>query len=517
MSTKDPKLIVPSGGIVEDNLGQSSGALVYAISPSPKQQGLVWAGTNDGKVWFSRDAGAHWNDVSAHIAGLPPLGTVVQISPSTFDAGTAYLAMDLHLVDNREPFLFKTTDFGATWTKITGDLPASDPLDYVQSVAENPNRRGMLFAGTGHAFYYSMDDGAHWVHFNEGLPAAPVTWVVVEPRYHDVVVSTYGRGLFILPDITLLEQTGQTSPAASGETRVFPPRAGFRQARSGSAEFLFSLAAAPAGPIQMEILDGAGQVVRAQSIEGARAGLNRATWNLMYDPAKMVEIRTTPAENPHIWEEPDFRGRDTRPVTHWGISGGTATPIAAPGSYSVRFTIDGRPYTEPFEILKDPKIAASDADLAESTKMQVRIRDDISATSGMVNRMEVTRRQIQDLLQANQGKDELEKPLMDLEQKIYATELRLVTQQDLRSDEKYFVDAYKVYMNLLWLGGAVGTGAGDEAGSADYKPRDVAYTILSDLENQLATAKAEFTQIVDQTIPAFNKAMGGKLPVIKDK
>ena len=106
--------------------------------------------------------------------------------------------------------------------------------------------------------------------------------------------------------------------------------------------------------------------------------------------------------------------------------------------------------------------------------MQVRIRDDINATSGIVNPMEITRRQIEDLLKANRGKDELEKPLMDLDKKIFDVELQLVTRQDLRSDDKYFVDAYKVYMNLLWLGGAVGLGAGDEAGGADYKPRDVA-------------------------------------------
>ncbi len=204
-------------------------------------------------------------------------------------------------------------------------------------------------------------------------------------------------------------------------------------------------------------------------------------------------------------------------MTHWGIGATTATPIAAPGKYQVRLTAGGETLTQPFEILKDPAILQSDADLVESTKMQVRIRDDINATSDMVNRMEVTRRQIEDLLKINQGKDELEKPLMDLDRKIYDVELQLVTRQDLRSDEKYFVDAYKVYMNLLWLGGAVGMGAGDEAGAADYKPRDAAYQILTILEQELTTARAQFTNIVEKEIPAFNKAMAGKLPVIKDK
>jgi hypothetical protein len=479
------------------------------------QRGLVWAGTNDGKVWFTRSGGGLWTDVTKNITGMPPLGTVTKIDPSHFDGGTAYVSVDLHLVDDRRPYIYKTTDYGVTWTNVTGDLPATHPLDYVLAVTENPNKRGMLFAGTGHGFYYTLDDGAHWTQFKTGLPAAPVTWVVVEPRYHDVVVSTYGRGLYILGDISMLEQTGQPTAPVPTEPKLFEPRPGFRQARSGSASFVYSVAAPPTAPVQMEILDSAGQVIRTQSFQGSRAGLNRISWNLLYEPAKMVEIRTTPQENPHIWDEPDFSGRETRPVMHWGISGTTAQPIAAPGKYAVRVTIDGKTMTQPFDILKDPAIAASDADLVESTKMQVRIRDDITITSGVVNLMEITRKQLQDLLKVNQGKDELERPLMALEKKIFDIELNLVTRQDLRSDDKYFVDAYKVYMNLLWLGGAVGLGAGDEAGSADYKPRDVAYDILADLEKQLEGAKAAYGAIVDRDIPAFNKAMTGKLPVIK--
>ena len=120
---------------------------------------------------------------------------------------------------------------------------------------------------------------------------------------------------------------------------------------------------------------------------------------------------------------------------------------------------------------------------------QIRIRDAITETSLVVNQLEITRKQIQDLLKQNRGKDEIEKPLMDLDVMLFGTELKLVTQQDLRSDDKYFADSYKVYMNLLWLGGAVGMGAGDEAGGADYKPRDVAYDILADQLKQLADAQ----------------------------
>jgi hypothetical protein len=513
LSTRDPRLIVESGGVVQDNLGQFAGATVFAIASSPRERGLLWAGTNDGKVWYTRNGGGNWVDVTANLKGMPELGTITQIWPSTFDAATAIVTVDGHVNDNRKPYIYKTTDYGVTWKSVVGDLPTGHPLDYVLSTIENSNKAGMLFAGTGRAFYYSMDDGAHWTRFKEGLPASPVTWVVYEPRYHDVVLSTYGRGLFILPDITVLEQTSQvTAPPA---TRLFTPRNGFRQARSGSADFVFSLAAAPTAPVKMEILNSVGEVIRTQSFTGGRAGVNKVSWNLQYEPAKMVEIRTTPRENMYIWEEPDFSGSEVRLVTHWGISATTGTPIAAPGPYSVRMTLNGQTFTEPFVVVKDPMIKASVADLVESTKMQVKIRDAISATSGVVNALEITRKQIEDLLKQNRGKDEIEKPLMDLDAVLFGTELKLVTKQDLRSDDKYFADAYKVYMNLLWLGGAVGLGAGDEAGGADYKPRDVAYDILADQLQQLADAQKDFDKHIATDVPAFNKMMSGKIPAIR--
>ena len=217
LSTQDPTRIVSSGGVVQDNLGQFYGEVVFAIAPSPIQQGLIWAGTNDGKLWYTKTGGGQWTDVTKNITGLPAWGTVRMIEPSHFDPATAYVAIDFHLMDNREPFIYKTTDFGQTWKKISDTLPSGHPLAYAMSIAENPNRRGMLFAGTGHAFYYSLDDGGHWVQFKAGLPAAPVSWIAVQKDTHDVVISTYGRGLFLLKDITQARAAG---PGAGRRGRV---------------------------------------------------------------------------------------------------------------------------------------------------------------------------------------------------------------------------------------------------------------------------------------------------------
>jgi photosystem II stability/assembly factor-like uncharacterized protein len=516
LSTKDPSRIVSSGGVVGDNLGQFYGEVVFAIAPSEIERGLIWAGTNDGQVWITRDGGSNWTNVSSHIVGMPPWGTIRKIEPSRFEPGTAYIAVDFHMMDNREPYIYKTTSYGQTWSRVNGDLPTKHPLAYVLSVAENPNRKGMLFAGTGNGFYYSLDDGAHWTRFNNGLPAAPVTWIVTPKLWHDVVVSTYGRGIYILKDITPLEQGAGTQVADAAPT-LYQPRPGYRQARSGRADITFALKSATPRPMRVEILDSTGAMIRAITTP-TRAGLNRASWDLRYEPPRRVELRTTPPENPHIFNEPRFRGRGTRPITHWGIQGPVATgPIAAPGSYSARITVDGKTYTQLFKVLKDLDVKTSEADLLASTHAQIRIRDDMNATVDMVNRLEVMRRQIEDQRKAAQGKSDVIAALDDLNRKMLEVELQLVSRSDLMSDDKYYVEAYKVYMNLVWLSGEIGNGAGDVAGGADFRPTDASLAVLGEIERDLAAAKAAFTKLMEVDVPAFNKANAGKIATIADQ
>ncbi len=521
LSTQDPSKIIPSGGIVGDNLGQFAGEVVFAIAPSGVQKGLIWAGTNDGKVWNTRDGGAQWDDLTKNVAGMPAWGVVTKIEPSHFDAGTAYVAVDAHLMDSREPFIFKTTDFGATWKRVNGDLPNKHPLSYVRAVAENPNKKGMLFAGTGHGFFYSLDDGGHWTELAAGLPHAPVTWVVVQKQFHDVVVSTYGRGLYILDDITPLEHMTpaamRTSTDGSGQAaggaavELFPPRPAYRWTRINSAIINYSLKSAPKGPVQLQIVDGAGKPVRELSQVPGRAGVNRAFWDLRYDSPRLVALRTTPAENPHIWEEPRFRGRDTRPVTHWGLDPAQVGPIVAPGKYTVKLTVDGQTVSEPIEILKDPKIPTSDADLQASVSLQLRIRDHINETSDMINTLEIMRRQLEVMEKGLAAtKSDLLKTVTDMNKRMLDAETRLLEPAQMTSDDKYFQQAYRVYMNLIWLNGEVGPGAGDVAGGADFKPTDTSMEVLEAIEKDLAVAGGDYRTLLDRDLPAFNRTVGAR-------
>ena len=508
LSTHDPSRIVSSGGIVGDNLGQFYGEVVFAIAPSEIERGLIWAGTNDGQLWNTRDAGAHWNNVTANIKGLPSWGTIRKIEPSHFDPATAYVAIDFHMMDNRKPYLYKTTDYGHTWTNITSDLPAHHPLAYVMSVAENPNRKGMLFVGTGNAFYYSMDDGGHWTHFSAGLPAAPVDWIVVPKQWHDVVVSTYGRGLYILHDITALEQGA--SPTATSATRLFAPHLAFRQSRSGHADFTFETPQADE-TVGVNVFDASGDTVRAMRLR-SRAGLNRVPWDLHYDPPPQVALRTVAPDNPHIFDEPRFDGKPTRPVLHWGIEGAVrAAPIAAPGNYSVQLTAGGRSWKEPFVVTRDTAMVSPTSDLVASTRAQIRVRADMTEAVGMINHIEVMRKQIADERTANAGKADIEDALGKLDAQMLGVELQLLSRSEQESDDKYFVEADKLYMRLVWLSGEIGTGAGDVAGGADYKPTAQAMATLENLEGDLAATRASYAHLVTTDVAAFNRAMSGRV------
>ena len=508
LSTQDPSKVKPSGGVIGDNLGQFYGEVVFAIAPSKVERGLIWAGTNDGKVWVTRNGGGAWTDVTKNITGLPAWGTIRKIEPSPHDAATAYVVADLHTNDDRRPYLYKTTDYGKTWKSVVGDLPATHPLDYVLSVAEHPDRKGMLLAGTGHAFYYSMDDGGHWTQFQSGLPAAPVTWIEIPKGWNDAVVSTYGRGLWILRDLKALEEGG----VASGGATLYAPHNGVRRAREGRADLTFRVA--DTSVVKLEIADASGAVVRQMNVR-PHAGLNRVVWNLRYDLAVPVALRTVAPDNPYIWDEPRFKGKDTRPIAHWGIQQPqTQGPIAAPGRYTVRLTAGGQVMTQPLTILKSTDIPASEADLVESTAAQVRVRDRLTETAEIVNRIEVLRKNIEDQLKTNAGNTEAVKALKDMDKKMLDVELILLSRHDLHSDDKWFVETYRTYLSLLWLAGEIGSGAGDVAGGADTRPTDASMQTLKELEGDLARAKAAFQALLEKELPAFNARMSALLKPI---
>ena len=565
LSRHDPQYLVPSGGIPQkggmqrqDNLGQFYGELVYAIAPSPVQQGLIWAGTNDGQVWLTRDGGGNWTNVTRNIPHLPPLGTVNRIEPSHFDAATAYVAVDLGLVGDSKPYIYKTTNFGHSWKLIIHGIPVS-PTSDVSSVAEDPYSANLLFAGTGNALYVSLDAGADWMPLQAGLPHAPVSWETVQKSFHDLVVATYGRGIYVLEDITPLEQLANGGPEAP--VQVFQARPAYRFFRGAQAFVDFWLESVPkveakaadgndsdsqqsseekaekakaTAGIKVAILDSQGNVVRKlKLIEHKKPGLNpkykddfwrqdpdahvhpginRVFWDLRYEPPKLIKLRTTPPTNPHVWNDLRFLGKDSRPITHWGTEEAQVGPLVAPGTYTARVTVDGKTYSQSFQVLASPRSPASPAQTEARVKMLLHIRDDISSVSAMVNQSEWLRRQLQtveQMLKADKksGHKPTLRAIKDMDHRIQDLENKLVSPELANSDEKSYLGTYGLYLHLIWLNGELGTGAGDVYGDPGYPPTDATVQVLHLLEAQLQAAQAQYHTLMQQDLPRFDQML----------
>ena len=184
------------GGLTPDDEGPTIWPVVFALSESPLEEGVIWAGTNDGRVQLTRNGGATWKNLTERIPGLPPLGTVSNVEASSFEKGKAYIAVDLHQVNDTNPYVFKTEDYGQSWQLITTGIP-STVFSYAHCVREDPNRPGLLYLGTENSLFVSFNDGQSWQSLQMNLPHAPVHWITVQDHFHDLVVATYGRGFWM--------------------------------------------------------------------------------------------------------------------------------------------------------------------------------------------------------------------------------------------------------------------------------------------------------------------------------
>ncbi|MEO8433146.1 MAG: hypothetical protein ABI592_16705, partial [Acidobacteriota bacterium] len=578
LTTNDSTMMGDSGGLTVDNLSVEYAGVVFSIAESPLEKGVIWAGTNDGVVSVTRDGGQHWSNVTPAAVGLPRKGTVDSVEPSRFDAGTCYVSLDLHQVDNRDPWIFKTTDYGRTWKAISSDIPRS-PLSYVHVVREDPSRRGMLFAGTENALYVSFDDGGHWRPLQSKLPHAPVYWLTVQEHFHDLVVGTYGRGFWILDDLSALEQ--MTDATSAENVHLFEPRAAYRfravsspvlapagtsrghnppygasihywlknpvaggeKPAEGAAKTAAggekTAAPAPASgpqpgprlegvaetppvtepdeagadepkkksPIEITIYDAAGQRVRG-IYPTNKAGMNRVWWDLRYEPTVEVHLRTTPAGNPHIWEEKRFRGKDRRNIYYYGIDSARQGALAAPGTYTVKLVAGGKELTQKLVVRKDPGSGATDADVTASTKLSLSLTRDIDAAARMINEIEWTRKQLEDfrkMAAASRADTTAVAAAGDLEKRFRALQDELMQPTLAEADLKSFRGPLGLYLKLVWLQAESNTGGGDVSGNADFAPTQSQLQVYELLSASLAKARREFDDLYGKVLPEFNE------------
>jgi len=499
-----------SGGLTPDNIGVEYGDVVFAIAESPLKAGLLWAGTNDGLVYVTRDGGKNWANVTANLPGIPAWGTVSNIEPSRYDTGTAYLTVDGHQANNRDPYVYKTTDYGRSWRLIVAGLPKA-PAGYAHVVREDPVRRGLLYLGTESALYVSFDDGESWQPLQTNLPHAPVYWLVVQEQFNDLVVSTYGRGFWILDDLTPLQQL--TADVRGQAATLFKPRAAYRfrsitapnamtddptagQNPPYGAAINYWLKAAPSADVTLTIQDAGGKAIR--TLKGTKnVGLNRVWWDLRNDSTPPARLRTPPLYAPEV----RLGAEGWRPAP--GI--GTLMVLMPPGTYTVKLSAGGQELTQPLVVRKDPNSGGSEEEIRVQDSLLVDLQSDFVATVGLINQIELVRSQLvtlRSVLAADRAAADIRAAADSLEQKFIAVEedlhqLRLTG----RGQDEVRWPA-KLAAQITYL-------AGGMAG-ADFAPTTQQREVRQLLGQQLRASRTRFDQLVAQDLAQFNALLKQK-------
>jgi len=518
LTTNDSTRMGISGGLTPDNLGVEFCCVIYAFDESPAQEGVYYAGTNDGKVQVSQDGGGTWTDVTGNLPDLPPDGVVRNIDASKWDAGKAYLAVEHHQVGNFDPHVYRTEDFGASWTKIVAGIPES-PLSYVRNVREDPVRPGLLYLGTENALYVSFDDGAAWQPLRNNLPPAPMYWLQVQEHFNDLVVGTYGRGFWIFDDLTPLQQL--TDEVVASGSHLFEPRDAYRfhnvtspMSAQGDpsegenppygASINYWLGSVPEGSVEVRISDAAGEIVR--TLDGStEPGVNRVWWNLRTDASTQIKLRTPPLHADWVQLNDDR----WRPAPR----GTSISVLSAPGVYTVTLVVDGTEVSQELNVLKDPHSEGTLSDIVAQTAMLTELRDELSEAAEMVNRLEWTRRQLYDtraVLEDRGSEEDLLLAAESLDQSLVEVEEALIQLRSTGTGQDYVRWPAKLVSRLEYLAGTVGV--------SDFPPTDSAREVHAVLQERLSAARARLDALLAGELAEFNRLLqqAGQANIITD-
>jgi len=406
LTTNNPdKHSKPTGGITLDQTGAETHCTITTISESPITPGLIWVGTDDGNVQLTRDGGGTWTNVRKNVPDVPKEIWVSRVEASRFEEDTCYLTFEGHRSDIFKPFVFKTTDYGKTWTNITGNLPDEGPVYVIREDLKNEN---LLFVGTEFAVFFSINGGKSWTNLGLNMPTVAFHDLVIHPRDNDLIAGTHGRGIWILDDITPLQEA--TDKALSSEAYLFengrPGTHWLRLSRGGygrgnlffagenppeGAPVNYYLKDKPSGPVEVEITDATGKLKTTYTLKDAEAGVNRLMWDMRFDPspqqmkqsiAQMQQMMNRILQRPEVEEEPkktvkkaleqlkqpDITFREAQAIQRKafetigfggfmrfrGFGRGAGAAVAEPGVYAVKLMVNGKTFSGTVSVRRDP-------------------------------------------------------------------------------------------------------------------------------------------------------------------
>jgi len=516
LTRNDKSKQTTSGGpITQDNTSIEYYDTIFTVAESPVTKGLIWAGTDDGLVQITRDAGKTWTNVTP--TGMPEWIRINAIDPSPFDAGTAYMAATNYQQDDFRPFLFKTTDFGKTWKQITNGIPATH---FTRAIREDPNHRGLLVAGTEFGLYMSFDDGENWKPFQLNLPVTPIADLMFHKREKELVVATQGRAFWVFDDMPLLYQLDPKQ--TSEDVHLYQPKdayrgGGGRAGRGGGGAVgenpaagvvvYYSLKDRPKGDVKLEFLDSAGKLVQEFSskiVAVARPVMPAGEAGDEETPRDAPPARATaaPGMNKFIWNE-RYPDATTFPgLIMWAA--GVQGPRISPGHYQVRITVDGKTQTAGFEVKADPRLKTTPEEYAKQLSLALQVRDKLSETNAGVVRIREVRRQLEEFTKRDDKK--VADAAKDLIQKLTAIEEDLYQTKN-RASEDPLNFPIKLNNKIAYVLGTVA--------NSESQPTQQSYMVYEDLASQVNGKIRALNGLLTNDVAAFNKTVrDANVPVV---
>ncbi|MDP9348976.1 MAG: glycosyl hydrolase [Gemmatimonadota bacterium] len=500
LTRADPRTLGPSGGpITKDQTGVETFATVFTIAPSRKERGVIWTGSDDGLVHVTRDDARTWQNVTP--AELPELTKITTIEDSPHAPGTAYLTGHRFLQEDFAPYVFRTQDYGKTWTRITAGLPADE---IARSIREDRKRPGLLYLGTERGVWVSWNGGGSWQRLQLNLPTVQVSDLVAEEN--DLVISTHGRSFYVLDDVTPLRAL--TPEVSRAEAHLYDPIDPVRVVDQGVV-VTYHLKR-PAKRLALEFLDAQGRVIRTFAAPAPgdtarrggggggddedggprqprdapnRAGMNRFTWNLRYPgPTGFPGII--------LW------AADT-----------AAGPKAPPGSYQVRLVADGKAQTQSFQVRTDPRLTGLRLeDLQAQFELAMRIRNRVSEANEAVLLIRGIREQVTERV-ARANDPEVAAAARALDQRLSAVENEIY-QTRLQSNQDPLNFPIKLNNKLAALMGHIE--------SAEARPTEQSYAVFNDLSQRLDVQLRTLQEVIATDLAQLNQRLAAKrLPPVR--
>ncbi|MDC6362534.1 MULTISPECIES: WD40/YVTN/BNR-like repeat-containing protein [Flavobacteriaceae] len=511
-----------SGGVAIDNLMTFDGATLFSIAESKLEPGHVWTGSNDGQVHLTQNGGETWTNVTQNIPDLPQWGTIANIELSRFKKGTAYISVDLHQMGDFDPYVYKTSDYGQSWKLVSGTVPKS-VHSFAHVIKEDPKREGMLYLGVDNGIYVSTNDGQNWMRLRNNLPPAPIYWLEIQERFDDLVVGTYGRGYYILDNISPLREYDMDAQGKDAHLFSIRPSYRFQEKQSiktdgpslnsgtnpaYGADINYFLKDSTDQKVEIQILTSNDEIVR--TLPGKNdAGIHRVMWDLRYEPTYKPKLQSPPPGRPWV----QLNGEGWRPLVTWDLDlmRGQYGPRVVPDTYKVKLIVGETAYVREVEVLKDPSTEGTLEDIQKQVAFSLELRDAINVAVTMINDIESIRAELNEIIPQLRNKND-KKKAEQLQSMAEAIAGSLYDIHLTGAREDAFRSPMKLYGRLSALASDI-TGNG-----VDFRPTDQQGEVYSIFNKRLKDVDDKFKTFMNVEVYNFNSQLKkSELQILLDK